>query len=82
MSSLSEETSGRLRDIFVQELGLDPEEINESLAYGVTPEWDSVGHMHLVAAIEDAFDFAFGDTEISELTSFSQVAKAVASRVG
>ena len=40
---------------FVEGLGIDEEQV-EGLAFQGVPEWDSVGHMTLVSAIEDAFD--------------------------
>lgn len=74
-------TGARLRAVFARELDLEPGEVTDDLAYGATPEWDSVAHMHLVAAIEETFDLAFDDDEIGELNTFARMRDAVARRV-
>ncbi len=45
----------------------------DELAYNTLKEWDSVGHMVLVAEIEGAFDVMF-DTD--DILGMSTVAKA------
>lgn len=44
----------------------------ESLEYQAIPEWDSVGHMGLIAAIEDAFDIMMDTDDIIDLSSFEK----------
>lgn len=67
----------KLTGILARELGLDPSEISDDLAYGTTPEWDSVGHMHLISALEEEFDITFDDAAISELTNLPKMRDAV-----
>ena len=48
---------------------------NEQLAdlkYQSVPSWDSVGHMSLVAAIEDAFDIMMEMDDIIDLSSYEK----------
>ena len=42
------------------------------LKYQGVPEWDSVGHMSLVAAIEDAFDIMMEMDDIIDLSSYEK----------
>lgn len=42
------------------------------LKYQAIPEWDSVGHMSLVAAIEDAFDIMMETDDIIDLSSYEK----------
>ena len=42
------------------------------LKYQDIPEWDSVGHMSLVAAIEDAFDIMMETDDIIDLSSYEK----------
>ena len=42
------------------------------LKYQAVPEWDSVGHMTLVAAIEDAFDIMMETDDIIDLSSYEK----------
>ena len=44
----------------------------EGLEYQAVTEWDSVGHMSLVAAIEDAFDIMMDTDDIVDLSSFAK----------
>lgn len=43
-----------------------------SLVYGKSDAWDSVGHMTLVAALEDAFDIMIDMDDIIDLSSFEK----------
>lgn len=56
---------------FVENLDVKPEEV-ENLEYQGVTTWDSVGHMELVAAIEDAFDIQFETDDIVEFNSFQK----------
>ncbi len=42
------------------------------LKYKVTPLWDSVGHITLVAAIEDAFDISLEPEDMMSLLSYEE----------
>lgn len=44
----------------------------EGLKYQAVPGWDSVGHMSLVAAIEDAFDIMMEMDDIIDLSSYEK----------
>ena len=41
---------------FIETIGVTADQLNADLLYQSVPAWDSVGHMQLVAALEDAFD--------------------------
>ena len=43
-----------------------------ALVYGESPSWDSVGHMTLIAALEDAFDIMVDMDDIIDLSSFEK----------
>lgn len=42
------------------------------LKYQSVPSWDSVGHMSLVAAIEEAFDIMMEMDDIIDLSSYEK----------
>lgn len=42
------------------------------LEYQAIPEWDSVGHMGLIAELEDAFDIMFDTEDIIDFSSFEK----------
>jgi acyl carrier protein len=63
----------KLRSTFASALGLPVERITPELTYGAIKEWDSVGHMALVAALETAFGVVL---DIDDIIAMSSVAKA------
>ena len=44
----------------------------EGLKYQDIPAWDSVGHMSLVAALEEAFDIMMDTDDIIDLSSYEK----------
>jgi acyl carrier protein len=63
----------KLRGCFSESLGIPIERVTDDLAYSTFKEWDSIGHMALVASIETAFDIVL---EIDDIIAMSTVAKA------
>jgi acyl carrier protein len=63
-------TQDRLRDVFVNVLELASDADVTSLKYRDVEEWDSVGHMALVAAIEDEFEVQFDTDQVIDMSSF------------
>ncbi|AGM02803.1 acyl carrier protein [Amycolatopsis keratiniphila] len=64
------DVAGKLREVFVEALDLDAEVDVENLKYRDIEAWDSVGHMALVAAIEDEFDVEFDTDQVIDMSSF------------
>lgn len=48
------------------------EEQLDTLTFQSIPQWDSVGHMALIAALEDSFDIMFDTDDIVDLNSFKK----------
>lgn len=57
--------------VFCETLNVKEAQLAE-LKYQGVPEWDSVGHMTLVAAIEDAFDIMMEMDDIIDLSSYEK----------
>ena len=57
--------------VFCETFNLTDEQLPD-LKYQAIPEWDSVGHMSLVAAIEDAFDIMMEMDDIIDLSSYAK----------
>jgi acyl carrier protein len=55
--------------IFASTFNIEPDTVGE-LKYQGIESWDSVGHMALIAAIEDEFHIAMEADDIIELSSF------------
>lgn len=56
---------------FVEALEISAEQV-EGLEYQGINEWDSVGHMSLVAEIEDAFDIMMDTDDIIDFSSYDK----------
>ncbi len=59
---------------FVEALEVSADQV-EGLEYQAIPQWDSVGHMGLVAAVEDAFDIMMDTDDIIDFNSFEKGAE-------
>ena len=58
-------------NVFVETFDVDASEVL-GLKFNSIPEWDSVGHMRLAAAIEDAFDIMFETEDTIDLSSYEK----------
>lgn len=58
-------------ELFQKVFEVKAERVRE-LEYKKDGEWDSIGHMELVTAIEDAFDIILETEDIIALTSFQK----------
>lgn len=59
----------KYRNAFVQGLSVS-ENIVDGLTFQSVTEWDSVGHMSLIAALEEAFNIIFDTDDIVGFSSF------------
>lgn len=62
----------KLADTFVRALGVAPETVCDSLEYNSIPQWDSAGHMSLVAELETEFDVMLDTDDIIAMSSVKQ----------
>jgi acyl carrier protein len=64
--------SEKVFKVFQSVLSLDDDVVKESLVYNQYPAWDSVAHMGLVAALEEAFDCMLDMQDILDMGSFEK----------
>lgn len=57
---------------FKEAFEISDDVITDELAYESIPEWDSVGHMRLMAAIEDTFDIMLETEDILDFGTFGK----------
>ncbi|MDR0747538.1 MAG: acyl carrier protein [Helicobacteraceae bacterium] len=57
--------------VFAETFGVDEKEA-AVLTYQSIAAWDSVGHMSLITAIEEAFDIMMDTEDIIDLSSFDK----------
>lgn len=64
-----DELFDQLRDIFVDVFKVDSGQITDETQFGDFPQWDSMGHMDLMVALESRFGVEISAETISTLTS-------------
>lgn len=68
----------KLRKIFSEALNIKIETVTESLEYNSIPEWDSVAHMSLVAAIDGGFEIMLDTDDVIDMSSFAKAKEILA----
>lgn len=61
-----------LREAFIAALDLPADTDVETLEIGASPQWDSLGHMALVAELEDRFGIALETDDLIAMSSFAE----------
>ena len=62
----------KYNNAFIEAFGIEKNSLNDSLKYNEIPSWDSVGHMGLIAALEDGFDIMMEMDDIVEFESYTK----------
>ena len=67
----------KLRGAFRESLQLPADVVVDTLEYNKHKNWDSVAHMTLVAAIEEAFDIMLETDDVLDMSSFTKATEIV-----
>jgi acyl carrier protein len=59
----------KLINSFVEALGINSDEVVDTLEYNSIPKWDSTAHMALVAELENTFDIMLDTDDIIKMSS-------------
>tara|TARA_B100001123_G_C15229339_1_gene994497 strand:+ start:111 stop:353 length:243 start_codon:yes stop_codon:yes gene_type:complete len=59
-------------EIFKTALNIGADKLTENLKYNDIEEWDSIGHMTLVAALEEEFKISLETDDIIDFSSFKK----------
>ncbi len=58
--------------VFIDSFSITADQINENLVYQSVQQWDSIGHMSMVAALEEAFDIMMETDDIIDFGSYAK----------
>jgi acyl carrier protein len=58
--------------VFIESFSVDISQLNENFVYQCVPEWDSVGHMGMIAGLESAFDIMMDTDDIIDFGSYTK----------
>jgi len=61
----------KYKDVFKECFNVTEDQLNETLVYNSIEEWDSVGHMAMVAELEDVFDIMLETDDVIEFSSYT-----------
>jgi acyl carrier protein len=70
----------RVRHILGVVLEMSEQQIDEKLSAEDTSNWDSIRHLNLVMALEEAFGVSFSSDELGRLTSYRAIVDALGQR--
>jgi acyl carrier protein len=67
-----------LKKAFAKGLNLEIDQVNDGMTYQAIENWDSIGHMSLIASIEDTFDIMLSTNDVIDLSSFEKAKEIIA----
>ena len=57
---------------FIGSFSLDENALNNDIEYNSIPEWDSIGHMAMIAELEEVFSISMDIDDIIEFSSYKK----------
>jgi acyl carrier protein len=76
----------KLRQIVIEVLKIPAADYSEDLTAGDHPQWDSIGHVNLLMAVEHGFEISFDVTDAIDIESVADlqdmVRKYLAQKLG
>jgi len=67
-----------LAQLFAESLAIDITLIGDALSYQGIPQWDSVAHMTLIAALEDEYEIMLDTDDIIDMSSVAKARQILA----
>lgn len=68
----------KMRDVLATMLQVSPEEVSDATEMDAVEGWDSLKHLKIVLALEEAFDVSFDEEIALEITSVPKIRAALA----
>ena len=62
----------KYKNVFIESLSLKLDTFSEEIKYNDVAEWDSIGHMTLMADLEDGFKISMDTDDIIDFSSFKK----------
>jgi acyl carrier protein len=70
-----------VEDVFSKVLDIETSRVTDDLTYNSIKEWDSVAHMSLVAALEEAYGIMLDTDDVIDMSSVAK-AKQILAKYG
>jgi len=62
----------KYNQIFIESFSIDESVLGDNLEYNTIPAWDSIGHMGMTAALEEAFSIMMETDDIIDFSSYKK----------
>ncbi|MBU8975639.1 MULTISPECIES: acyl carrier protein [unclassified Lysobacter] len=72
------DNTDRVVQAFSSVLGIPADRITDDLRYATIPEWDSIAHMSVIAALEDAFGVMIDMDDVIDMSSVGKAREILA----
>jgi len=77
----SSEVDSQVREVMAGVLDVEAEALDDGFRRDDASAWDSMNHLRLISALEEAFGIRFTMKEVGEMESFGDVRQRVAERL-
>lgn len=61
----------KYKKVFIESFSINEDQLNNDLVYNSIETWDSVGHMGMIASLEETFDIMLDTDDIIEFSSYN-----------
>lgn len=75
--NLMNDIADRLKSVFMKTFSLTAEQLPDRLEQEFIEQWDSLGHLQLIMAIEQEFGLRFNSEKIPKLTSLAKIIEEI-----
>ncbi len=58
--------------VFIDSFSIDESVLSDGLVYNQITSWDSIGHMAMIAALEEAFNITMETDDIIDFSSYKK----------
>lgn len=79
---MNQTTTNQIRELLAGVLRVDLADIPADLQFGDLPQWDSMGHMEVMVALEKEFGVEVSADTITELVSIPAISAYIEARNG
>ena len=62
----------KYKNCFIDSFSINSDQVKENLEYNSIDEWDSIGHMTLIACLEETFTIQIDTDDVIDFSSFSK----------
>ena len=71
----------KIKNVMSSIFDVELDQINDTTTQGDLENWDSMGHMNLVVALEEEFELVFDEEEIIEMMNFKLICLIVSEKL-